>query len=498
VFYLKEFATALEGIENSARLLYLSKNELKERALKEGRKTEFGNLSHVSKVRSRSAKFTKNTIDDKITDGDKETLSKVVEYLKGKNLVCAKRLMGEKIKTICRLVVTEPYCHILYAWGELLNDAEQEQKPDLTTVMLPEWEERKILVDTDTGITFALGTDYIGEAKKSFLRKWMKRVKNKTCLGLHAGSKSVRLRDPETGEVVEKGQIYLGLSATGKTTLTCHSFFLEEGIKLYQDDVGALLSDGSFIGTEGRGMFIKTDGLNPKDQPDLYSAVTTRNAILENVWVDENGHVDFYKTDLTSNGRAVILRSDMKIASDSIDLKKIDQIFFLTRNLLAPAVAKLEPETAAAFFMLGESVESSAGDPSKAGQAIRVVGTNPFIVGSRGEEGNVFYDILKKNPDIECYILNTGKIGKDRIDITVRDTINIILAITRGNIEWVKDPDWNYMIPKKIRGVESAKFRPREFYEESEYKELVEKMREDRLNWLRQFKDLNPEIVGSL
>ena len=34
--------------------------------------------------------------------------------------------------------------------------------------------------------------------------------------------------------------------------------------------------------------------------------------------------------------------------------------------------------------MLGESIETSAGDPTKAGQAKREVGTNPFIVGPVG------------------------------------------------------------------------------------------------------------------
>ena len=46
--------------------------------------------------------------------------------------------------------------------------------------------------------------------------------------------------------------------------------------------------------------------------------------------------------------------------------------------------------------MLGESVETSAGDPSEAGKSKRVVGTNPFIVGSEVDEGNIFLNILKE------------------------------------------------------------------------------------------------------
>jgi phosphoenolpyruvate carboxykinase (ATP) len=52
------------------------------------------------------------------------------------------------------------------------------------------------------------------------------------------------------------------------------------------------------------------------------------------------------------------------------------------------------------FFMLDESIITSAADPTKAGQSVREVGTNPFIVGSEGEEGNIFYRIIKRNPGV--------------------------------------------------------------------------------------------------
>jgi phosphoenolpyruvate carboxykinase (ATP) len=51
------------------------------------------------------------------------------------------------------------------------------------------------------------------------------------------------------------------------------------------------------------------------------------------------------------------------------------------------------------MMVLGQAMESSAGDPTRVGQSLRVVGTNPFIVGSE-EEGNMFLNILRSNPDI--------------------------------------------------------------------------------------------------
>src|SRR5690606_26717191 len=102
------------------------------------------------------------------------------------------------------------------------------------------------------------------------------------------------------------------------------------------------------------------------------------------------------------NGRGVILRSDVETKDNSIDLKKANVIVFITRRTdVVPGVARLTPEQAGAAFMLGESIETSAGDPTKAGQPKRSVGTNPFIVGPAAEEGTRLMDSIPANTDIE-------------------------------------------------------------------------------------------------
>ena len=90
-------------------------------------------------------------------------------------------------------------------------------------------------------------------------------------------------------------------------------------------------------------------------------------------------------------------------------------VAFITRRMtVLPLVSRLNPEQAAAAFMLGESVETSAGDPRRAGESVRVVGTNPFLIGSEADEGNWFYDFVKNNEDkVQCYLLNTGGVGGD-------------------------------------------------------------------------------------
>ena len=125
----------------------------------------------------------------------------------------------------------------------------------------------------------------------------------------------------------------------------------------------------------------------------------------------------------------MVKRRDIAFTDRGIDLEKVNFMIFITRRHdIVPPVARLSPEWAAAAFMLGESVETSAGDPTQAGKSLRVVGTNPFIIGSEEEEGEIFLSILRNNPDIQCFMLNTGKVGgEDRGQkITVADSVKIL------------------------------------------------------------------------
>ncbi len=493
--------TIREVKEHAAKII-TEQEKIKEKAINEAdKRTKKDQLLYISKVRSRIADHTKNTEDHEIKHEDHTLLDEAKNYLEEKELVSMERKVGEGVGARkCKLLITEPYSHTAYAWAKMLKPADNDKEPDFITLMVPESFEKKVLVDTFSGVTIALGSDYIGEAKKSFLRQWMRDIKDKDMgLGLHAGSKIININ--KNGENKKIGQIFMGLSATGKSTLTGHGLGLEgnESAKLVQDDVGALLNNGEFIGTEGKGLFVKTEDLKKEEQPEIYKAVTNQKAILENVWANNN-RIDFFNDFLTSNGRSVIQRSDMDV-TENINLDEVDQLFFLTRNGLIPALSKLSEEHAAAFFMLGESIQTSAGDPSKAGQAIRVVGTNPFITGSKGEEGNVFYEILNKNSEIETFLLNTGHVGKkgtqDMKNIKLSDTIKILKNLIKNDIEYEKDDQWGYRIPKQIPNVNRKLFHPEIFYEQ-DYNQEVEKLRKDRLEHLRKFPKLKDKIMESL
>lgn len=479
-----------------------SEKQLRGWALEQGGViTEFGNLAVATSVRNRIAKFTEVVMGEPDQE-DVRLIDSVMDYLKGKDMIRLDRVMCQTLgfKKGCRLYVTADYPRLPLMWGNTLFPPEGGE-PDFTVVTVPEWKEKKVMVFPETGITLVLGTDYKGENKKAMLRQVMYWAKIEGNLGLHAASKILRVQ--RGGKLEDKGFLLFGLSGTGKTSLSCHSHWLKhpERVIIRQDDVVILRHDGSAIGTE-ESFYMKTEGLEPAAQPLLYAAAISPRAILENVWVDpETARVDFFNTVLTSNGRGMIKRGDIAFTDKEVDLEKVDFVIFINRRYdILPPVVRLSPEWGAAAFMLGESVETSAGDPAEAGKSKRVVGTNPFIVGSETDEGNLFLSILRKNPGIRCFILNTGQVGgaSHGQKIKVQDSVKIIEMIARDTIKWKRDSYWGYEVPTHITGVDLNRFDLNHFYPEEQVQDISEHLKRERLEWLSRFPGLDVDILRAL
>jgi len=476
--------------------------------------TEFGSPSYVSEYRSRCADRTRNAVDHEFTQDDYRHVETAIEAASDAEMVCLDRKMGRHPDHtyVCRYYVPKQYARIALAWANLfesapsgiagtssgepsVDDAPEDADPDFITVQMPDHDETAIRVLPEEGVTAVLGSDYTGEAKKSFLRLFMFHAKRAGGLGLHAGSKRVRLDDDGIERTV--GQLFLGLSATGKSTLTAHGCWLDdpESATMLQDDVCALLPDGSVAGSEGNGLYVKTIGLDAEEQPAMHEAVTHESAVLENVDVADDGTVDFDSDRYTTNGRAAIRRDHLDSADDDIDLGSVDQVFFITRNPLMPPVAKLSPEEAAAAFMLGESIQTSAGDPTAAGESIRVVGTNPFIMGSRGEEGNRFRDLVA-DLNVDCFVINTGEIGPDARDIGVEESVTILRELARGTVEWADDERTGMTLPASVPGLDVDDYYVPDHVDN--FDRMQREMRAERRAYLAEFDDLDRNIATSV
>ncbi|MCI7728292.1 MAG: phosphoenolpyruvate carboxykinase (ATP), partial [Bacteroidales bacterium] len=95
----------------------------------------------------------------------------------------------------------------------------------------------------------------------------------------------------------DKGEtaIFFGLSGTGKTTLST-----DPKRQLIGDDEHGWDDEGIF-NFEG-GCYAKVINLDKDSEPDIYNAIR-RDALLENVTVDNNGKIDFTDKSVTENTR---------------------------------------------------------------------------------------------------------------------------------------------------------------------------------------------------
>nr|MDO8133562.1 phosphoenolpyruvate carboxykinase [Candidatus Njordarchaeum guaymaensis] len=530
----------VKRLSSSDNVVHPTIEELREESERIGSLTEFGNYHFSSTVRNRSAGLTVYVSGDKVLQQNlskqqseivknlPKTLKLVEAYLHRAPLFYISLTMGKNdiLTPQCDFILSRyksEYVRLAYMVYQTLFPRSDTPGPQLYLVDLPEWQEqdRQIIVFPDEGFTLVLSSDYYGEVKKGFLRMAMYSAKKREMLGLHAGAKFMKARD-KSDRTKKIGMIIFGLTATGKTTHTCHNHGLTEKgeeVKIIQDDVVLLSMDGSALGTE-RGFYIKTEGLKPETQPLLYKAATSRDTILENILVDYKGKLDFEDETLTGNGRGIIQRTDLgEFMSESLNLLPLSQLdklilaFITRRNTVLPIAAKLTAEQAAANFMLGESIESTGGDPKRAGESVRVVGTNPFIVGDEAEEGNWIYEFLKRNREkVECYVLNTGGVGEilekaaDGTKIVKRKVLRvqipemaaIIRGICKGTIEWVDEPHFGTKVPKKVEGADMNKFNLTNLYTREQIEGYVETLKAERVQYMKQFKALNPVILKAI
>jgi phosphoenolpyruvate carboxykinase (ATP) len=420
-----------------------------------------------------------------------EELDKVLHLVKSLPMYHLKRQMAENdsYNPVCNLYVSEADLmnyRLGYMWGNTLFKPGKRPGPEFTMIHIPEEHplRQQVLTLPEHNINIALGTDYMGEDKKGFLRQAMWTADQLGMLGLHAGTKIVTVRGTD-GKLKTFGVFLFGLTATGKSTWSCHQLGLDyqkgEKTLVTQDDICFLRKDGSALGTEN-GFFVKTD-VEKEYQEAMYNALVDKTALYENVMIKSNGEVDFMDESLTANGRSVINRKKLKvnikgriipIFSKSINLPPLEELdglifaFITRRNTIMTFAQELSPEQAVLAYLWGESTHSYASQPLKAGESVRIVGTDPFIVGSRADKVNKFYEIImtlvSNHPEkVKFMQYNTGGIGeiieeyeedgvkkKRQVRKVSRVPINLMAQIQRGDLRGTNDYEKGLLGTKEI------------------------------------------------
>jgi len=266
----------------------------------------------------------------------------------------------------------------------------------------------------------------------------------------------------------EKGDtaIFFGLSGTGKTTLST-----DPKRALIGDDEHGWDDEGVF-NLEG-GCYAKVINLSEEREPDIYHAIK-RDALLENVIVKEDGHVDFSDNSRTENTRVSypIYHID-NIVKPTSKGGHADKVIFLTADAfgILPPVAKLDSDQTKYHFLSGftaklAGTERGVNIPQPTFSACFGAA---FLLLHPTTYANELVRKMEKH-HAEAFLVNTGWIGGPhgvgkRIDLAVtRSIVDAILEGKMKNLKYEKLPIFNLFIPVELPGVVSKILNPRNLW----------------------------------
>ena len=476
-------------------------------------KSIYGNYIAESEPTSRSAMFTKNSVDYPFGEEELQLLVQCEDALAKEKLISIDRVVGnQNSEIVVRLIVPERFAHVAYGRNLFLPVKKGIENPNYQIVFFADdaFEANKskslpkkditirlAMLDTGRVVKIIRNSNYVGEYKKGVFaaENWVA----KTIRGgifLHAGCREDFLQSPK-GDYKTTRTLFVALSANGKTTLTSKILARKskERSWLIQDDGGTLMPDGSFHGFEAGGIFVKTEGVNPGQQIEIYYGLLNQETLCENVWMSDNGDLDFYNYEKTSNGRAVISRRCFMHASPYVDVDRIDNLILITRGSLIPAISKLTLEQTVALMILGQATESSAGDPTQVGKIRSVFFYDPFVSGDRAEHVNRFYNILKGLPyQMNYYLINTGGIGEGSryLEIRLEHTLAILDSLLRGGLDnsddWVDSPT-GFKVPRAVRLIDDFYWYPEKLYLKADFEEKQRELNRIRNEAIEKFGD---------
>jgi phosphoenolpyruvate carboxykinase (ATP) len=259
--------------------------------------------------------------------------------------------------------------------------------------------------------------------------------------------------------------IFFGLSGTGKTTLSTDS-----KRQLIGDDEHGWDDDGIF-NFEG-GCYAKVINLSAEDEPDIHRAIR-RDALLENVCVDDDGCTDYSDGSKTENTRVSypIYHID-NIVSPVSRAGHASRVIFLTADAFGvlPPVSSLTAEQAQYYFLSGFTAKL-------AGTERGVTEPTPTFSACFGKaflslHPTRYAEVLHRKMDqfnSRAYLVNTGWDGSGK-RISIKATRAIIDAILDGSIDDADSsllPVFNLSIPNTLPGVDAALLDPRNSYSDA-------------------------------
>ena len=299
-----------------------------------------------------------------------------------------------------------------------------------------------------------LNTWYGGEMKKGMFSMMNYYLPLKGIASMHSSA--------NTDLNGENTAVFFGLSGTGKTTLSTDPKRLLIG----DDEHG--WDDNGVFNLEG-GCYAKVIDLDKDAEPDIYGAIK-RDALLENVTVDEKGKVDFHDKSVTENTRVSYpiyhIKNIVKPISHAPAAKNV---IFLSADAFGvlPPVSILTPEQTQYYFLSGFTAKL-------AGTERGITEPTPTFSACFGQAFLELHptkyaeELVKhmKKSGAKAYLVNTGWNGTGK-RISIKDTRGIIDAILNGailNAPTKKIPYFDFEVPTVLEGVATNILDPRDTY----------------------------------
>ena len=314
------------------------------------------------------------------------------------------------------------------------------------------------------------GTWYGGEMKKGIFSVMNYYLPLKGIAAMHCSANQGKAGDTA---------IFFGLSGTGKTTLST-----DPNRALIGDDEHGWDSNGVF-NFEG-GCYAKCIDLSEEKEPDIFHAIK-RDALLENLVIDNEGNIDFTSSAKTENTRVSYpiyhIDNIVKPVSKGTHPRKV---IFLSADAFGvlPPVSILNKEQTMYYFLSGYTAKL-------AGTEVGVVTPQPTFSSCFGAAFLLLHptkyaeELAKKltEHNATAYLVNTGWIGGGYgvgKRISLKDTRTIISAILNDELidcetEIVRP--FNLSIPKHINNINDAILNPQNSWEDKNaYNENAEQL----------------------
>ena len=274
--------------------------------------------------------------------------------------------------------------------------------------------------------------------------------------------------------------LFFGLSGTGKTTLSA-----DPNRKLIGDDEHGWSDDGVF-NYEG-GCYAKVIKLSEEAEPEIYECTRKFGTILENVQIDAHTRrLDLNDETFTENTRAAYPLTHLNNIVEEGKAGHPKNIIMLTADAFGvlPPISKLTTEQAMYHFISGYTAKV-AGTEKGITEPKATFSTcfgAPFMALHPSVYAKLLGEKIAKHK-VNCWLVNTGWTGGpygvgNRMKIKyTRAMLTAALEGKLDNVEFIKDPFFNLMVPQTCPEVPVDVLNPKNTWtDKNAYDEQAKKL----------------------